>query len=137
MAAQINQMQMELNKRFQPALPAVSVSPTLALPQITKEKRISPRQIPYFTVKKIAAEFNATAKKVNAILEAENVQKWNFQKQRWELNSTYQGYDLTYTVVYEPADPDEEPREYMVWSSNGRKFIYDLLKELARINRQY
>lgn len=138
MAAQISQMQVELSsqrallpepRQILPVQPAVRFE--------AKEKRISPRQIPYFTVKKIAAEFNATAKKINAILEAEDVQHWNFQKQRWELNSTYRGYDLTYTVVYEPVDPDEEPREYMVWSSNGRKFIYDLLTELARINRQY
>jgi len=138
MAAQISQMQVELSsqrallpelKQILPVQPAVRFE--------AKERRISPRQIPYFTVKKIAAEFNATAKKINAILEAEDVQHWNFQKQRWELNSTYRGYGLTYTVVYEPVDPDEEPREYMVWSSNGRKFIYDLLTELARINRQY
>lgn len=139
MAAQISQMQMELNKQ-RTLLPeskqTLSVQP-LPAGFDTREKRISPRQIPYFTVKKIATEIGTTAKRINAILEKEDIQHWNFQKQRWELNSTYRGYDLTYTVVYEPVDPDEEPREYMVWSSNGRKFIYDLLTELARINRQY
>lgn len=139
MAAQISQMQMELNKQ-RTLLPeskqTLSVQP-LPAGFDTKEKRISPRQIPYFTVKKIATEIGTTAKRINAVLEKEDIQHWNFQKQRWELNATYRGYGLTYTVVYEPVDPDEEPREYMVWSSNGRKFIYDLLTELARINRQY
>lgn len=139
MAAQISQMQMELNKQ-RTLLPeskqTLSVQP-LPAGFDTREKRISPRQIPYFTVKKIATEIGTTTKRINAILEKEDIQHWNFQKQRWELNPTYRGYDLTYTVVYEPVDPDEEPREYMVWSSNGRKFIYDLLTELARINRQY
>lgn len=138
MAAQISQMQVELNR--QRALPEpkqiIPVQP-LSAGFDAKERRISPRQIPYFTVKKIATEIGTTPKRINAILEKEDIQHWNFQKQRWELNSTYRGYDLTYTVVYEPVDLDEEPREYMVWSSNGRKFIYDLLNEIARINRQY
>lgn len=85
----------------------------------------------------MATELGTTSKQLNAVLEVEDIQRWNFPKQRWELNPVYRGCDLTYTVVYEPVDPDDEPREYMVWSSNGRKFIYDLLLERRRLQQQY
>lgn len=137
MAAQISQMQVELNR--QRALPEpkqiIPVQPSVRFE--AKERRISPRQIPYFTVKKMATELGTTSKQLNAVLEVEDIQRWNFPKQRWELNPVYQGCDLTYTVVYEPVDPDDEPREYMVWSSNGRKFIYDVLSERRRLQQQY
>lgn len=138
MAAQISQMQVELNrqrallpepKQILPVQPSVKFE--------AKERRISPRQIPYFTVKKMATELGTTSKQLNAVLEVEDIQRWNFPKQRWELNPVYRGCDLTYTVVYEPVDPDDEPREYMVWSSNGRKFIYDVLSERRRLQQQY
>lgn len=138
MAAQISQMQVELSsqrallpepKQILPVQPSVRFE--------AKERRISPRQIPYFTVKKMATELGTTSKQLNAVLEVEDIQRWNFPKQRWELNPVYQGCDLTYTVVYEPVDPDDEPREYMVWSSNGRKFIYDVLSERRRLQQQY
>lgn len=139
MAAQISQMQVELNKQrtllFEPKQ-IIPVQP-LSVGFDSKEKRISPRQIPYFTVKKMATELGVTSKQLNAVLELEDIQRWNFPKQRWELNPVYRGYDLTYTVVYEPVDPDDEPREYMVWSSNGRKFIYDVLSERRRQQQQY
>jgi len=139
MAAQISQMQVELNKQrtlLSEPKQIIPVQP-LSVGFNTKEKRISPRQIPYFTVKKMATELGVTSKQLNAVLELEDIQRWNFPKQRWELNPVYRGYDLTYTVVYEPVDPDDEPREYMVWSSNGRKFIYDVLSERRRLQQQY
>lgn len=139
MAAQISQMQVELNKQrtlLSEPKQIIPVQP-LSVGFNTKEKRISPRQIPYFTVKKMAIELGVTSKQLNAVLELEDIQRWNFPKQRWELNPVYRGYDLTYTVVYEPVDPDDEPREYMVWSSNGRKFIYDVLSERRRQQQQY
>lgn len=139
MAAQISQMQVELNKQrtlLSEPKQIIPVQP-LSVGLDTKEKRISPRQIPYFTVKKMATELGVTSKQLNAVLEFEDIQRWNFQKQRWELTLAYRGYDLTYTVVYEPVDPDDEPREYMVWSSNGRKFIYDVLSERRRQQQQY
>nr|DAX17313.1 MAG TPA: antirepressor protein [Caudoviricetes sp.] len=138
MAAQISQMQVELNKQrtlLSEPKQIIPVQP-LSVGFNTKEKRISPRQIPYFTVKKMATELGVTSKQLNAVLELEDIQRWNFPKQRWELNPVYRGYDLTYTVVYEPVDPDDEPREYMVWSSNGRKFIYDVLSERRRLQQQ-
>nr|DAQ41615.1 MAG TPA: regulatory protein [Caudoviricetes sp.] len=139
MAAQISQMQVELNKQHTLLSEPKQIIPVqpLSVGFNTKEKRISPRQIPYFTVKKMATELGVTSKQLNAVLELEDIQRWNFPKQRWELNPVYRGYDLTYTVVYEPVDPDDEPREYMVWSSNGRKFIYDVLSERRRLQQQY
>lgn len=138
MAAQISQMQVELNRQ-RALLPEpkqiLPVQPSVRFE--AKERRISPRQIPYFTVKKMATELGTTSKQLNAVLEVEDIQRWNFPKQRWELNPVYRGCDLTYTVVYEPVDPDDEPREYMVWSSNGRKFIYDVLSERRRLQQQY
>lgn len=127
MAAQISQMQAELNKRSQPALPSM---PTKIIRSTSNEQRISPRQCKYYTVKQVAKEYYEDAKSFNGFLMRQKIQRWDEQRQRWVLYDDLQGYGLTYTVVYEPADEYEEPREYMVWTPKGRAWI----KEFAQRN---
>ena len=123
MAAQINQMQSELTRQRE-----LLTIPTLQNPLIsTSEQRISPRQCKYYTVKQLAKALNSDARQLNAFLEYKRVQEYDNMKQRWVLDSSLVGRELTYTVVYEPVDPDEEPREYMVWSPKGRDYIWELL----------
>lgn len=123
MAAQISQMQAELNNKR-----GLDASPTLApLPSAANEQRISPRQCRYYTVKQMAKALNSDARQLNAFLEYKRVQEYDSVKQRWSLDSLLVGRGLTYTVVYEPVDPDEEPREYMVWTPKGRDYIWELL----------
>lgn len=123
MATQISQMQAELNKKR-----GLDASPTLApLPSAANEQRISPRQCRYYTVKQMAKALNSDARQLNAFLEYKRVQEYDSVKQRWSLDSLLVGRGLTYTVVYEPVDPDEEPREYMVWTPKGRDYIWELL----------
>ena len=31
------------------------------------------------------------------------------------------------SFINQPVDPDEEPREYMVWTPKGRDYIWELL----------
>ena len=126
MAAQINQMQSEL-----------LTIPTLQNPLIsTSEQRISPRQCKYYTVKQLAKALNSDARQLNAFLEYKRVQEYDNMKQRWVLDSSLVGRELTYTVVYEPVDPDEEPREYMVWSPKGRDYIWELLLNEKRRSQE-
>lgn len=123
MAAQINQIQSELIR--QRDLLAI---PTLQNPLLSaSEQRISPRQCKYYTVKQMAKALNSDARQLNAFLEYKRVQEYDNIKQRWVLDSSLVGRELTYTVVYEPVDPDEEPREYMVWTPKGRDYIWELL----------
>lgn len=123
MATQISQMQAELNNKR-----GLDASPTLApLPSAANEQRISPRQCRYYTVKQMAKALNSDARQLNAFLEYKRVQEYDSVKQRWSLDSLLVGRGLTYTVVYEPVDPDEEPREYMVWTPKGRDYIWELL----------
>lgn len=123
MATQISQMQAELNNKRR-----LDASPTLApLPSAANEQRISPRQCRYYTVKQMAKALNSDARQLNAFLEYKRVQEYDSVKQRWSLDSLLVGRGLTYTVVYEPVDPDEEPREYMVWTPKGRDYIWELL----------
>lgn len=123
MVAQINQMQSELIR--QRDLLAI---PTLQNPLLSaSEQRISPRQCKYYTVKQMAKALNSDARQLNAFLEYKRVQEYDNIKQRWVLDSSLVGRELTYTVVYEPVDPDEEPREYMVWTPKGRDYIWELL----------
>lgn len=123
MATQINQMKLELSKRPQPALPTIPTSPILATPAHTSEQRISPRQCKYYTVKQIAKEYNIMPQEFNGFLSRNNIQKWDLQKLRWVLYDDLQGYNLTYTVVYESVDEYEEPREYMVWTPAGYSYL--------------
>lgn len=127
MAAQISQMQSELNNQR-----ALAASPTLATPLTASEQRISPRQCRYYTVKQMAKALNSDARQLNAFLEYKRVQEYDSVKQRWALDSSLVGRSLTYTVVYEPVDPDEEPREYMVWTPKGRDYIWELLLKEKR-----
>lgn len=127
MAAQISQMQAELNNKR-----GLAASPTLAPPLTACEQRISPRQCRYFTVKQMAKALNSDARQLNAFLEYKRVQEYDSVKQRWSLDSSLVGRSLTYTVVYEPVDPDEEPREYMVWTPKGRDYIWELLLKEKR-----
>lgn len=130
MATQINQMQVELNnQRVLPTLPALSQRKNMPT---SGEQRISPRQCKYYTVKQIASLFGTTSKELNSFLAREDIQQWNSMKQRWELDPYYHTYNLTYTVVYEPADPDDEPREYMVWTPSGRTFIWNVISDYRR-----
>lgn len=122
MAAQISQMQAQLNNKR-----GLAASPTLAPPLTASEQRISPRQCRYYTVKQMAKALNSDARQLNAFLEYKRVQEYDSVKQRWSLDSSLVGRGLTYTVVYEPVDPDEEPREYMVWTPKGRDYIWELL----------
>lgn len=132
MAAQISQMQAELNNKR-----GVAASPTLAPPLTASEQRISPRQCRYYTVKQMAKALNSDARQLNAFLEYKRVQEYDSVKQRWSLDSSLVGRGLTYTVVYEPVDPDEEPREYMVWTPKGRDYIWELLlKEKRKFQAQ-
>lgn len=130
MATQINQMQIELNnQRALLVLPALSQRKIMPA---SGEQRISPRQCKYYTVKQIASLFGTTSKELNSFLAREDIQQWNSMKQRWELDPYYHTYNLTYTVVYEPADPDDEPREYMVWTPSGRTFIWNVISDYKR-----
>lgn len=120
MAAQINRMQEELNRqRDMLLLPPGNV--------IVEELRISPRQRKYYTVKQMAKELHAEARLLNDFLEYMEIQEYNRDKQRWILNQSLVGLGYTYTVVYEPVDPDEEPREYMVWTPKGKDYIWEQL----------
>lgn len=124
MAAQINQMQVELNRqREQLLIPPSHKNSALC----TTEPRISPRQCKYYTVKQMAKALNSDPRDLNAFLECMRVQEYNNTEQRWVLDSSLVGRGLTYTVVYEPVDPNEEPREYMVWTPKGRDYIWELL----------
>lgn len=132
MAAQINQMQSELTRQRE-----LLTIPTLQNPLIsTSEQRISPRQCKYYTVKQLAKALNSDARQLNAFLEYKRVQEYDNMKQRWVLDSSLVGRELTYTVVYEPVDPDEEPREYMVWSPKGRDYIWVLLLNEKRRSQE-
>lgn len=131
MAAQISQMQVELNKQRD-----LLASPILATPLSSGEQRISPRQCKYYTVKQMAKALNSDARQLNAFLEYEGIQDYDSVKQRWVLNSSIIGCGLTYTVVYEPVDPDEEPREYMVWTPKGRDYIWWLLVNEKRKSQE-
>ncbi|WP_373191762.1 Rha family transcriptional regulator [Bacteroides caccae] len=132
MAAQINQMQSELTRQRE-----LLTIPTLQNPLIsTSEQRISPRQCKYYTVKQLAKALNSDARQLNAFLEYKRVQEYDNMKQRWVLDSSLVGRELTYTVVYEPVDPDEEPREYMVWSPKGRDYIWELLLNEKRRSQE-
>lgn len=123
MTAQINQMQADLNhQRKQQLLP---IPQNLILP--VSELRISPRQCKYYTVKQMAKALESNPRTLNAFLEYMQVQEYDNTKQRWVLDSSLVGRGLTYTVVYEPVDPDDEPREYMVWTFKGRDYIWELL----------
>ena len=132
MAAQISQMQSELTRQSE-----LLTIPTLQNPLIsTGEQRISPRQCKYYTVKQMAKALNSDARQLNAFLEYKGVQEYDIIKQRWVLDSSLVGRGLTYTVVYEPVDPDEEPREYMVWTPKGRDYIWELLLNEKRRSQE-
>ena len=132
MATQINQMQSELIR--QRDLLAI---PTLQNPLLSaSEQRISPRQCKYYTVKQMAKALNSDARQLNAFLEYKRVQEYDNIKQRWVLDSSLVGRELTYTVVYEPVDPDDEPREYMVWTPKGRDYIWELLLNEKRRSQE-
>ena len=132
MTAQISQIQSELIR--QRDLLAI---PTLQNPLLSaSEQRISPRQCKYYTVKQMAKALNSDARQLNAFLEYEGIQDYDSVKQRWVLNSSIIGCGLTYTVVYEPVDPDEEPREYMVWTPKGRDYIWWLLVNEKRKSQE-
>lgn len=120
MAAQISRMQEELNRqRDMLLLPPANV--------MVEEPRISPRQRKYYTVKQMAKELNAEARLLNDFLEYMEIQEYDQDKQRWVLNQSFVGLGYTYTVVYEPVDPYEEPREYMVWTPKGKDYIWEQL----------
>lgn len=120
MATQISRMQEELNRqRDMLLLPPANV--------IVEEPRISPRQRKYYTVKQMAKELNAEARLLNDFLEYMKIQEYDQDKQRWVLNQSFVGLGYTYTVVYEPVDPYEEPREYMVWTPKGKDYIWEQL----------
>lgn len=132
MAAQINQMQSELTRQRE-----LLTIPTLQNPLLSAgEQRISPRQYKYYTVKQMAKALNSDARQLNAFLEYKRVQEYDNIKQRWVLDSSLVGRGLTYTVVYEPVDPDEEPREYMVWTPKGRDYIWELLLNEKRRSQE-
>lgn len=132
MMAQINQMQSELTRQRE-----LLTIPTLQNPLLSAgEQRISPRQCKYYTVKQMAKALNSDARQLNAFLEYKRVQEYDNIKQRWVLDSSLVGHELTYTVVYEPVDPDEEPREYMVWSPKGRDYIWELLLNEKRRSQE-
>lgn len=132
MTAQISQMQAELNRQREQLLLPVSQNLMLA----ANEQRISPRQCKYYTVKQMAKALNSDARQLNAFLEYKRVQEYDNIKQRWVLDSSLVGRELTYTVVYEPVDPDEEPREYMVWTPKGRDYIWELLLNEKRRSQE-
>lgn len=132
MAAQINQMQSELTRQRE-----LLTIPTLQNPLLSAdEQRISPRQCKYYTVKQMAKALNSDPRYLNAFLEYKRVQEYDNIKQRWVLDSSLVGRELTYTVVYEPVDPDEEPREYMVWTPKGRDYIWELLLNEKRRSQE-
>ncbi|MFT0359214.1 Rha family transcriptional regulator [Bacteroides thetaiotaomicron] len=132
MAAQINQMQSELTRQRE-----LLTIPTLQNPLLSAgEQRISPRQCKYYTVKQMAKALNSDARQLNAFLEYKRVQEYDNIKQRWVLDSSLVGRELTYTVVYEPVDPDEESREYMVWTPKGRDYIWELLLNEKRRSQE-
>lgn len=132
MAAQINQIQSELTRQRE-----LLTIPTLQNPLLSVgEQRISPRQCKYYTVKQMAKALNSDARQLNAFLEYKRVQEYDNIKQRWVLDSSLVGRELTYTIVYEPVDPDEEPREYMVWTPKGRDYIWELLLNEKRRSQE-
>lgn len=125
MAAQISRMQEELNRqRDMLLLPPANV--------IVKEPRISPRQRKYYTVKQMAKELHTDSRLLNDFLEYMEIQEYDRDKQRWMLNQSLIGLGYTYTVVYEPVNPDEEPREYMVWTPKGKEYINEKINEERR-----
>lgn len=125
MAAQISRMQEELNRqRDMLLLPPANV--------IVEEPRISPRQRKYYTVKQMAKELHTDSRLLNDFLEYMEIQEYNRDKQRWMLNQSLIGLGYTYTVVYEPVNPDEEPREYMVWTPKGKEYINEKINEERR-----
>lgn len=125
MAAQINRMQEELNRqRDMLLLPPANV--------IVEEPRISPRQRKYYTVKQMAKELHTDSRLLNDFLEYMEIQEYDRDKQRWMLNQSLIGLGYTYTVVYEPVNPDEEPREYMVWTPKGKEYINEKINEERR-----
>ena len=125
MAAQISRMQEELNRqRDMLLLPPTNV--------IVEEPRISPRQRKYYTVKQMAKELHTDSRLLNDFLEYMEIQEYNRDKQRWMLNQSLIGLGYTYTVVYEPVNPDEEPREYMVWTPKGKEYINEKINEERR-----
>lgn len=125
MAAQICRMQEELNRqRDMLLLPPANV--------IVEEPRISPRQRKYYTVKQMAKELHTDSRLLNDFLEYVEIQEYNRDKQRWMLNQSLIGLGYTYTVVYEPVNPDEEPREYMVWTPKGKEYINEKINEERR-----
>lgn len=123
MAAQISQMQLQLSQQQSQSLPFIPVA---------SEQRISPRQCKYYTVKQMAKALNSDARQLNAFLEYRRIQEYDSIKQRWFLDSSLIGQGYTYTVVYESVDPDDEPREYMVWTPKGRDFIWEVLLDEKR-----
>lgn len=125
MAAQICRMQEELNRqRDMLLLPPANV--------IVEEPRISPRQRKYYTVKQMAKELHTDSRLLNDFLEYMEIQEYDRDKQRWMLNQSLIGLGYTYTVVYEPVNPDEEPREYMVWTPKGKEYINEKINEERR-----
>lgn len=125
MAAQISRMQEELNRqRDMLLLPPTNV--------IVEEPRISPRQRKYYTVKQMAKELHTDSRLLNDFLEYMEIQEYDRDKQRWMLNQSLIGLGYTYTVVYEPVNPDEEPREYMVWTPKGKEYINEKINEERR-----
>lgn len=125
MAAQISRMQEELDRqRDMLLLPSANV--------IVEEPRISPRQRKYYTVKQMAKELHTDSRLLNDFLEYMEIQEYNRDKQRWMLNQSLIGLGYTYTVVYEPVNPDEEPREYMVWTPKGKEYINEKINEERR-----
>ena len=125
MAAQISRMQEELNRqRDMLLLPPANV--------IVEEPRISPRQRKYYTVKQMAKELHTDSRLLNDFLEYMEIQEYDRDKQRWMLNQSLIGLGYTYTVVYEPVNPDEEPREYMVWTPKGKEYINEKINEERR-----
>ncbi|QUT74884.1 Phage regulatory protein Rha (Phage_pRha) [Bacteroides salyersiae] len=125
MAAQISRMQEELDRqRDMLLLPSANV--------IVEEPRISPRQWKYYTVKQMAKELHTDSRLLNDFLEYMEIQEYNRDKQRWMLNQSLIGLGYTYTVVYEPVNPDEEPREYMVWTPKGKEYINEKINEERR-----
>lgn len=99
---------------------------------IVEEPRISPRQRKYYTVKQMAKELHTDSRLLNDFLEYMEIQEYNRDKQRWMLNQSLIGLGYTYTVVYEPVNPDEEPREYMVWTPKGKEYLKERIREEQR-----
>ena len=130
MSRQINQMQMEMNKQKRLNDQSVVISKKQSLRK--PDMHIRPRQLPYYTIKKIASLLGYNASELNKVLEYAYMQNWNKEKNRWELDPDFEGYGLTYVVVYEPLECDEEPNEYLVWTEKGKQFIEDIIEGAKR-----